>query len=108
MRKLLVVAVVLGAFCLAVGTVRAVSLTLDFTQAQVDIVQWKYAQAGSPGPNVQTWFAGAVDRLISEWGNQKTVADAGSFCTAFKSANTTVQNQICSGLGLASGCVPCR
>jgi hypothetical protein len=117
MRKLILAVAILAAF--SIGTLKAVSFTMEFTADQVATAQWKYASLGGASgtgfATIQLWFANEVRSMLEEWATQKKLADYSAFCAAFSTASNTAKNTVCTNLGLPAtwgtatpGCNPCQ
>ena len=105
MRYLIAVSLV-ALLGLAVSA-QAATLTLTFTQAQVDAAQWAYANAGATEratyPTIQLWFANRVSGLIDQFAAQKAASEAASVCTRFNAMTSGNKTTACNFFTLTSG-----
>lgn len=111
----------LGLFLGSVVGVSAVNFTMDLTQAEVDIANWKWNKLD---PAHTLWSTAQLfgrdqvrTSLLAEWKNQRWMnrlnivgAATGYFCanTWDGLSQNTKDNTVCIGLlGEVAGCTPC-
>lgn len=105
MRQLIAVSLValLGAAAVA----QAATLTLTFTQSQVDAATWAYANSSAAEkaayPTIQLWFSNRVSGLIDQFAAQKAAAESQSVCGKFNTFSGALKTSTCTSFNLTSG-----
>lgn len=105
MHKLIAVSLV-ALFGLAT-IASAATLTLTFTQTQVDAATWAYNNAPAAEraayPTLAAWFANRVSGLIDQYAAQKAASEAASVCTRFNAMTSGNKTTACNFFSLTSG-----
>lgn len=92
---------------LAVNTQAATTLTLTFTQQQVDATTWAYNKADPSEriayPTIQLWFANRINNIIEPFIQQKAAAETASVCTKFNAMTLANKTTACNYFTLTTG-----